>query len=133
MEHVCAGGAAEERELFRSAGRSVAPSRGQEATRCRQGASSSTHAEMTVTQKSVSVPAMCHGQSARLESCELTRTHTCPLVSNYLNKFFMISIRFNTTIPSSNDVLNMLIKSILFLCPAVFSSTYAFMGSVFLI
>ncbi|KAG7329980.1 hypothetical protein KOW79_006202 [Hemibagrus wyckioides] len=56
-------------------GRSVAPNRGQEATRCRQGASSSTHAEMTVTQRSVSAPAMRHGRSARLESCELTHAH----------------------------------------------------------
>ncbi|KAK3567505.1 hypothetical protein QTP86_019948 [Hemibagrus guttatus] len=94
MKHVCAGGAAEARDLFRSAGRSVAPSRGQEATRCRQGASSSTHAEMTVTQRSVSAPAMRHGRSARLESCELTHAHlssTASLISS--TRLSMISIR----------------------------------------
>ncbi|TSK82171.1 EMILIN-2 [Bagarius yarrelli] len=63
------------RFIVMSAGRSVAPSCGQEVTRCRQGASSNTHAEMMVTQKSVRLPAMCHGQSARLESCKLTHTH----------------------------------------------------------
>ncbi|GAA6108454.1 uncharacterized [Tachysurus ichikawai] len=90
MKHVCAGGAAEARELFRPAGRSVAPSRGQEATRCRQGASSSTHAEMTVTQKSVSAPAMSHDRSARLESCALTHAHlsSCASLSQPLRYDF---------------------------------------------